>query len=73
VQPVLRNIGDNMSSIEDTVCDKIQQRAELGKNKYGVTMERGDLKFLDWLVHLQEELMDATVYLQRIIEEEGGE
>ncbi len=73
MQPVLRNIGDNMSSIEDTVCDKIQQRAELGKNKYGVTMERGDLKFLDWLVHLQEELMDATVYLQRIIEEEGGE
>jgi len=68
-----RNIGDNMSSIEDTVCEKIQQRAELGKNKYGVTMERGDLKFVEWLVHLQEELMDATVYLQRIIEEEGGE
>jgi hypothetical protein len=62
-----------MSSIEDTVCEKIQQRAELGKNKYGVTMERGDLKFVEWLVHLQEELMDATVYLQRIIEEEGGE
>jgi hypothetical protein len=38
-----------------------------------LAMERNDLKFLDWLVHLQEELMDATVYLQRIIEEEGGE
>jgi hypothetical protein len=62
-----------MSSIEDTVCEKIQQRAELGKNKYGVTMERGDLKFVEWLVHLQEELMDSIVYLQRIIEEEGGE
>jgi len=72
-QRCLNNIGDNMSSIEDTVCEKIQKRAELGKNKYGVTMERDDLKFLDWLVHLHEELMDATVYLQRIIEEEGGE
>ena len=72
-QRCLNNIGDNMSSIEDTVCEKIQKRAELGKNKYGVTMERDYLKFLDWLVHLQEELMDATVYLQRIIEEEGGE
>jgi len=72
-QRCLRNIGDNMSSIEDTVCEKILRRAELGKNKYGVTMERDDLKFVEWLVHLQEEMMDATVYLQRIIEEEGGE
>lgn len=62
-----------MSSIEDAVCEKIQQRAEVGLNKYGVTMERGDLKFVDWLIHLQEELMDAAVYLQRIIEEEGGQ
>lgn len=58
-----------MSRIEDEVCAKIQQRAEVGKNKYGVTMERGDLSLLEWLTHLQEELMDATVYVQRLIEE----
>lgn len=58
-----------MSRIEDEVCAKIQQRAEVGKSKYGVTMERGDLSLVDWLTHLQEELMDAAVYVQRLIEE----
>ena len=33
-----------MSSIEDKVCEKIQERSEVGKSKYGVTMERTDLK-----------------------------
>ena len=60
-----------MSSIEDEVCEKIHRRAEMGKNKYGVTMEREDLTLGEWLTHLQEELMDSIVYLQRIIEEEG--
>jgi len=58
-----------MSRIEDEVCAKIQQRAEVGKAKYGVTMERGDLNLVEWLTHLQEELMDAAVYVQRLIEE----
>ena len=58
-----------MSKIEDSVCDKIQQRAEVGKNKYGVTMERGDLSIVEWMIHLQEELMDAAVYLERLIQE----
>lgn len=58
-----------MSRIEDEVCKKIQQRAEVGKTKYGVTMERGDLSLVEWLTHLQEELMDACVYTQRLIED----
>ena len=61
-----------MSRIEDEVCKKIQQRAEVGKKKYGVTMERGDLSLVEWLTHLQEELMDATVYVQRLIEQTSG-
>jgi hypothetical protein len=58
-----------MSRIEDKVCEKIQQRAAVGKEKYGVTMERDDLNLLAWLQHLQEELMDAAVYVQRLMEE----
>ncbi len=34
--------------------------------KYGVTMMRDDLTSLQWLNHLQEELMDATLYLERL-------
>ena len=58
-----------MSSIEDKVCEKIQKRSEVGKSKYGVTMERTDLNFLEWLQHLQEELMDAAVYVERLMQE----
>ena len=56
-----------MSSIEDKVCEKIKGRAKVGKAKYGVTMERTDLTTLEWLTHLQEELMDAAVYVERLM------
>ena len=55
-----------MSKVEDEVCELIQARAEVGLEKYGVTMEREDFTHLDWLTYLQEELMDAVVYLQRL-------
>jgi hypothetical protein len=56
-----------MSKYEEQVIKKIRERAEVGKNKYGVTMERTDLNTLEWLVHLQEELMDASVYVERLL------
>ncbi len=59
-----------MSRIEDEVCKKILERAEIGKRKYGVTMERTDFSTLDWLIYAQEEALDFCVYLQRLIEDE---
>lgn len=56
------------SKIERSVCNKILERAEVGKSKYGVTMEREDLTSLEWLIHAQEEAMDLAIYLQKIIE-----
>ena len=58
-----------MSKIEDSVCNKILKRAEVGKNKYGVTMERTDLDELQWLKHAQEEAFDLSVYLEKIIQD----
>ena len=58
-----------MSKHEDEVCKKILMRAKVGKAKYGVTMERTDLNIVEWLTHLQEELMDAAVYVERLIED----
>lgn len=60
-----------MSRIEDEVCKKIQARSDVGKKKYGVTMETAPLSRLQWLVHAQEEAMDLAVYLQKLIELEG--
>jgi hypothetical protein len=58
-----------MSRIEDQVIERIKRRAMMGKIKYGTTMERKDLTAEQWAVHLQEELLDAAVYLERLIEE----
>ena len=58
-----------MSKIEKRVIDKINQRAEIGKEKYGVTMERTDLSTYDWLNHLQEELLDAIIYIEKLKDE----
>tara|TARA_R100000152_G_C6782289_1_gene219596 strand:- start:7421 stop:7669 length:249 start_codon:yes stop_codon:yes gene_type:complete len=57
-----------VSRIEDEVCKKILGRAEVGKEKYGVTMETAPLTNLEWLIHAQQEAMDLAVYLQKIIE-----
>lgn len=55
-----------MSKVEDRVIHMIKDRAEVGEKKYGVTMERTDLSFIDWITHLQEELLDAAVYIEKI-------
>tara|TARA_R110002072_G_scaffold263768_1_gene422502 strand:- start:184 stop:393 length:210 start_codon:yes stop_codon:yes gene_type:complete len=62
-----------MSSIEYRVCTKITQRAQVGKEKYGTTMDRKDLTKLQWLRHAQEEAMDLAVYLEKIIQEEEND
>ena len=57
-----------MSKIEDKVVMMIRERAMKGEAKYGTTMERGDLSMQEWLTHLQEELLDGAVYIQKLKE-----
>lgn len=60
-------------SIVDGVIDKLIDRAVVGKKKYGVTLDRNDLSLSEWLTHLQEELMDAVNYIERIKKVVDGE
>jgi hypothetical protein len=53
-------------SIVKSVINKYQQRSDTGVEKYGVTMDRKDLNLQQWLTHLQEELMDATLYIEKL-------
>ena len=48
-----------------TVVEAYLKRAAEGMTKYGVTTERTDIDLIGWLNNLQEELMDATIYLER--------
>ncbi|HEX8586199.1 MAG TPA: hypothetical protein VF680_17535 [Allosphingosinicella sp.] len=51
----------------EAVRTKLHERSAVGFAKYGVTTERKDLTRLQWLQHLQEELMDAAVYIEAFI------
>jgi methylaspartate ammonia-lyase len=48
------------------VLAKYSERSQLGIQKYGRTLDRDDLNLTDWLNHLQEELMDATLYIEKL-------
>ena len=50
----------------EKVKDQFTERSRTGIEKYGTTLERNDLNLLDWLQHLQEELMDATLYIEKL-------
>ena len=52
----------------EAVRAKLLERSAVGLKKYGKpTSERTELNSADWLRHLQEELMDAAVYVQAML------
>lgn len=55
-----------MDSIVQAVIEKFVVRSELGKKKYGTTLDRTDLSVVDWITHAQEEHMDAILYLEKL-------
>jgi len=52
-----------------SVMAKYAERSATGLKKYGTTLDREDLTLDQWINHLLEELMDATLYLSRIKKE----
>ena len=53
----------------EIVVSQLRAREEGGLSKYGVNTERTDLSTLEWLQHLQEELMDGAVYIEKLKKE----
>lgn len=61
-------------SIVNSVIEKYIERAEMGENKYGVTMDRTDLSLIDYIEHAIQEHMDAVIYLtkaKKLLEEKN--
>jgi hypothetical protein len=52
--------------VVDNVISKYWERSEVGINKYGTTLYTNNKD--NYLKHLQEELMDATLYLQKLMD-----
>jgi hypothetical protein len=55
--------------VVQSVVNKFVDRSDVGFAKYGKTLRDDNSDVFAWLNHLQEELMDATLYLQRLKEE----
>jgi len=58
-------------SVVDSVVESFVSRSKAGQAKYGTTMDRNDLTPIEWIQHLQEELMDAIIYLEKV-KQTGG-
>lgn len=57
----------------EAVRQKLLDRSKVGLAKYGVTTERSDLDLVAWMRHLQEELLDAAVYIEAAVKRIEGE
>ena len=58
-----------VDSVVYSIVSQFIDRAKIGKEKYGVTLDREDLSMLDWIQHAQEEHMDAILYLEKLKKE----
>ena len=59
--------------VVERVVDKFVSRSDVGYKKYGVTLDEDKSNIFQWINHLQEELMDAVLYLQKLKEESTDE
>lgn len=48
------------------VLKRFNARSLTGIKKYSTTLDRNDLTRLEWLQHLQDELMDAVLYIEKL-------
>tara|TARA_R100001509_G_scaffold82794_1_gene46653 strand:- start:23 stop:304 length:282 start_codon:yes stop_codon:yes gene_type:complete len=64
-------LPDNVEqdTVVESVLYKYKERSSAGIKKYNTTLDRNDLSYTDWLNHLQEELMDATLYIEKLLKE----
>tara|TARA_R110000765_G_scaffold412085_1_gene511557 strand:+ start:695 stop:976 length:282 start_codon:yes stop_codon:yes gene_type:complete len=52
--------------IVESVISKFKERSRDGIIKYGTTLQDSPDGFLKFLTHLQEELMDAALYIEKL-------
>lgn len=55
------------SKITQALIKKLEDRDAVGLTKYGTTLDREDLDTIQWLTHLQEELLDGAGYIEVLL------
>jgi hypothetical protein len=54
--------------VVERVVNKFVSRSDVGFAKYGITLNDDKSNLFAWINHLQEELMDAVLYMQKLKE-----
>lgn len=52
----------------ESVVDKFVSRSDVGFKKYGVTLEDDNSDLNTWMTHLQEELLDSVLYIEKVLD-----
>ena len=52
--------------IIEKVINKFSERSNVGYKKYGVTLHDDEPNVHKWLNHIQEEMMDAVNYIEKL-------
>jgi len=71
--PTITTVREESDRNVENVVEQLRWRAEKGLQKYGVTTERKDLSTIEWLQHLQEELINASIYREKLKSEKKKE
>jgi len=61
-----RRLNDIKDPIVENVRNLLSVRSKMGMVKYDTTLEDSKLSTLEWLQHLQEELLDGACYIERL-------
>tara|TARA_R110000772_G_scaffold2246_2_gene7785 strand:+ start:97 stop:393 length:297 start_codon:yes stop_codon:yes gene_type:complete len=57
---------DSKDGIVQNVKDLYEERSQVGIKKYNTTLEESTEGLEAFLIHLQQELMDATLYIEKL-------
>ena len=59
-------LNRNNDGVVQSLIKRFLSRSEKGIDTYGMTLEQNRMPVKDWNLYLQEELMDASLYLEKL-------
>lgn len=65
-----KNVVESMEWVDpvvESVATKMCGRSAVGLRKYNTSIHNSDVSFREWVVHIQEELMDGANYAEKLL------
>jgi hypothetical protein len=57
-------------TVVESIIEQFRERSAVGIKKYNTTLDRKDLSTREWQIHMKQELMDAILYLEKLIKQD---